>query len=106
MTNEEKTTDGEIEHAPAVALYATGQKFNGQALSQGRVVLVCIQAPQEEPEVLPYMVDKIDGDRFYCKDGPGVALKAFVAEPSTSKRGDGQVMVHLVEGQWTWPPRV
>lgn len=88
-------------------VYASAERFNGQPLSLGQVVLVSAIAPaDDQTPIWPSVVKEIGPAAFITVDGSIVAFEGFVPEPGTARRDDGQVVVHLDPGQWCWLPRV
>lgn len=84
--------------------YATRQKFSGQALSQGRTVLVKVSYSLLGPDAANvFSVDEKDiGHALVigAKDPVTLAPEKFV---STETEDD---LLAMKSGEWTWPPRV
>lgn len=107
-----ETGKGEDEARSGATLYATAERFNGQALSLGRVILVDNAHDLARPPVIPAMILAIEpaeeeGElseivttegKFFWKD--------FVAQPNTATTSEGRVSITLPGDGWCWLPRV
>lgn len=92
-------------------LYATAERFNGQALSLGRVILVDNAHDLSRSPVIPAMITDIEPENH---DHPAQIVttegtffwKDFVSQPNTATTSDGRVLITLPGDGWCWPPRV